>query len=371
MKTDNYGIARDKVRKLEAELIHGDLERPTQTSLGELAERFARHLRMQARPGSSSPQTDLYRLREFLGPVCPELEDNPRIRRGAKIVHAKKAGGPRPSRAKSRRYQFSVRAGVVEEVTTMMITNFLQRAGENRGWSPKTSNQYREIIHRFFNWAIKTQGIRMLRSPTTNPCEVVPKQKVPAPIIRFLSLAQIEEQLTALAPDVRLQTIVAVFIYAGLRREEALWLTRDDVDLIRRVIHVRAKMVEGETWWPKTGRNRVVPISSMLVRYLEAYKLSKNDRWYFSTSRGRRWDPDNFSHKLADFNANCGLTWACLEFRHSFGSHLAMKGESLFKIAELMGNSPEICRRHYACLLPESLVGCVEFDQIGAKAGTA
>lgn len=29
-----------------------------------------------------------------------------------------------------------------------------------------------------------------------------------------------------------------------------------------------------------------------------------------------------------------------------------MKGESLYKIATIMGNSPEICRRHYAALLP-------------------
>lgn len=32
----------------------------------------------------------------------------------------------------------------------------------------------------------------------------------------------------------------------------------------------------------------------------------------------------------------------------------AMKGESLYKISALMGNSPEICRRHYAALVPEA-----------------
>jgi hypothetical protein len=31
-----------------------------------------------------------------------------------------------------------------------------------------------------------------------------------------------------------------------------------------------------------------------------------------------------------------------------------------------MGNSPEICRKHYAALLPESLVECVEFPNVGA-----
>lgn len=38
-----------------------------------------------------------------------------------------------------------------------------------------------------------------------------------------------------------------------------------------------------------------------------------------------------------------------------------MKGESLYKIATLMGNSPEICRRHYAGL--ESLHTTFEFMQ--------
>ncbi len=38
-----------------------------------------------------------------------------------------------------------------------------------------------------------------------------------------------------------------------------------------------------------------------------------------------------------------------------------MKGESLYKISTLMGNSPEICRRHYAALIPESMIESVEF----------
>jgi hypothetical protein len=50
-----------------------------------------------------------------------------------------------------------------------------------------------------------------------------------------------------------------------------------------------------------------------------------------------------------------------LSFRHTFGSQLAMKGESLYKIATLMGNSPEICRRHYAALVPEAMSDTVEF----------
>lgn len=45
-----------------------------------------------------------------------------------------------------------------------------------------------------------------------------------------------------------------------------------------------------------------------------------------------------------------------------------MKGESLFKISELMGNSPDICRRHYAALTPELMRDTVEFGHLPARA---
>jgi hypothetical protein len=38
-----------------------------------------------------------------------------------------------------------------------------------------------------------------------------------------------------------------------------------------------------------------------------------------------------------------------------------MKGQSLYKVSTLMGNSPEIARRHYAALMPEELHDAVEF----------
>jgi len=39
-------------------------------------------------------------------------------------------------------------------------------------------------------------------------------------------------------------------------------------------------------------------------------------------------------------------------FRHTFGSLLAQDRVSLDKISAWMGNSPEICRRHYAQFVP-------------------
>ena len=129
-----------------------------------------------------------------------------------------------------------------------------------------------------------------------------------------------------------------------------------------RLIRVQVKTVDGEFWQPKTKRNRVVPISDALNRVLCNRESPTDSTWFFPSPRGKKWDPDNFSQDLKKMNKAAGLGWSCLDFRHTFGSHLAQKGESLYKIAELMGNSPEICRRHYAALVPEKMADVVEFS---------
>ena len=73
---------------------------------------------------------------------------------------------------------------------------------------------------------------------------------------------------------------------------------------------------------------------------------------------------DNFSHHFAGIQKKLGLSWTCLDFGHTFGSQLAQKGESLYKISKLMGNSPDICRKHYAALVPEDMAETVEFGAL-------
>jgi integrase len=113
------------------------------------------------------------------------------------------------------------------------------------------------------------------------------------------------------------------------------------------MIRVQAKTVNGESWQPKTKVNRA------LRAYPDSYtpRPSFGD-WHFPSPTGSRYDVDNFSQALRAANQKAGLPWTCLIYRHTFGSQLAMKGESLYKIATLMGTSQEICRNHYAASVP-------------------
>lgn len=386
LRTDSLQIAKEKLRQYESAKLRGlDNPLPTRTPLPDLLTAYVEHIRTVKTPKSA--QTDIYYLREAFGPCCEALCITSR--------HTSTRTRKRPVKpqADRRHRPHVILASHAEAVTTADVQAFIDSHVRSRGLAPKTANRYREILMRFYNWSMQTGRIKM--PGQVNPVKGTQRYRERAPQIRFLSLAQIDEQLHALRFKPQLQTMVAVLIYAGLRREELLWLTLDDIDLTRRhgghgLIRIRAKTIDGRSWQPKTAVNRAVPISQALRRHLDSYTPPATSSppqsvwntsggggrgWFFPSPGSRKntgggwWDPDNFSADLRDANREAGLRWSCLDFRHTFGSQLAQRGVSLFKIATLLGNSPEICRRHYASLVPEAMHGEVDFQMISKIEG--
>lgn len=358
--TDSLQLAKEKLRNFESATLRGEASPlPTRTPIAQVVGKYVDYIR--TRKTANSAQKDVYYLREIFGTVCPQLEIT--SRRVTENCRKRAI-----DQADKRRRLPKIEASCFEAISSVDVSGFISAQVQSRGLAPKTANRYREILCRVFNWAMAEGGVRM--PGDKNPVVKVGRYKERAPEIRFLTLQQIDEQLAALAEKPQLQAMVATLIYAGLRREELLWLRAEDVDLAAGtygMIRIRAKTVDGQSWQPKTKVNRVVPISSTLRRHLDRhFAVAKRPQWIFSSPSGKQYDIDNFSRDLRNANEAVGLVWSCLDYRHSFGSHLAQKGESLYKIATLMGNSPEICRRHYAALRPECLTEIVEFGHRGA-----
>ena len=353
LETGSYPIAKEKLRQIESKTAMGlELPLPTKTPVKEVVAAYVAHIRNALTPNSVKVET--YYLRDMFGPICPELQ---------------------ASRGKNnRKHKASqIQADFLEQIKTSDLVAFLTSRVHSRGLSPKTANHYRGTLSRLFSWAISQYGVHMPNN--MNPGLAMERYREKMHPIRFLTLPQVDEQLRVLEDYPAIRVLVAVYIFAGLRREEALWLTRKDINFKAGkygVIYVQAKDVGGEFWQPKTKVNRMVPISKTLREHFDRHeqRIVPHD-WYFPSPLGKRWDPDNFSQALREINRAAGLPWSCLDFRHTFGSLLAMKGESLYKIATLMGNSPEICRRHYAALLPESLIDSVEFTEETSALKTA
>ena len=367
LKTDLLQIAKEKLRKYESAKLHGlDSPLPTRTPIEDVVTAYVQHIRTTKTPKSA--QTDIYYLRDMFGPVCDALKITSR--------NPSEKTRKRPRRknqvSDKRRRTAVIEASCFEHITTSQTTAFIGDQVRSRGLAPKTANRYREILVRLFNWSMKQ---KLIRTPGgINPVAAVERYREQAPQISYLTLKKITEQLEVMNGQSKLQAMVAVLIYAGLRREELLWLTKDDVELHHKtrggVIRLQAKTIDDQYWQPKTKVNRAVPISTALYDILKVYRTRRShmivdDGWYFPSPQGTWWDPDNFSKALRKINLVAGLSWTCLDFRHTFGSQLAQKGVSLYKIATLMGNSPEICRRHYAALIPETLKDEVEFASPG------
>lgn len=354
LETTSERVARKLKEQVEADEVRGDLVAPSTTPLPEFLENFCQFLTTIRT--SKSYSGDKSSLRVFFGPICPALHLGNHVN-----GRFREDNEERPIKDRFKRKH--IPAKNLEDVTPELIESFIARRIREDKIAPKTANRLREILHRMFQYAIKQWHFVSPDRRFPNPAAAVERRPEPAPEIRYLTTEQIEEQLKAMEDRPMLQVMVSLYIYAGLRREEALWLTTADVDLTRRLIYVRAKTIEGEFWQPKTKRNRVVPISNVLHETLLGFKVERKGPWFFHSPNGCRWNPDNFSQELREANAVVGLHWHCLDFRHTFGSHLAQKGVSLYKIAELMGNSPEICRKHYAALCPEKMHDVVEFEQ--------
>jgi len=362
LRTKNHQIAKARLRNLEQTLQGADDSHlPTRTPLPEVLDHFANHIRAHKRPKSA--QTELGRLRFIFGPITPALANTSHL--FPSPANNKAGGGPSGHHSAVRR----IESTIFEQIGTLEMSTFIQDNARKYEWSGKTANDYRQLLVRLFNWAMEEGDVRMPND--RNPAVKVTRYRENKSPITFLTLQQIEEQLAALAPYPQLQTMVAVYIYAGLRREEALWLQLDDVDMRagkHGVLRIRAKTVNSVYWRPKTGIDRIVPISSTLRYYLDRYApCTSADNWLFPSPKGVWWNPDNFSHDLRQVQEEIGLDWSCLDYRHTFGSQLAQKGESLYKISTLMGNSPDICRKHYAALVPETMTDTVEFPQVGPE----
>jgi len=117
----------------------------------------------------------------------------------------------------------------VDEITPVLVQSFFEGLGVSR----KTMRHYREMFHHFFEFCLKFDLYVPANWHRPNPISALPSYVTRNRHIVFLSQTEVDEQIAALAGDPAVQMAVTLMIYAGLRRAETLWLTRDSIGLER------------------------------------------------------------------------------------------------------------------------------------------
>lgn len=319
----------------------------TATPLRATLESFFEKREAEAR--SQSLRSDQSTLRALFGPITPALELRQRAR--GSVNH----DAPTMLAVEN-----------IEGITSDLVRRFLlQRKKE--GKSPVTLNHYREMLHRFIEFARKYHGYQSPEPDAVNPIAKVERETVRTGLPRYLTPEQVHRQLEILSPYPRMRFAVALMVLAGLRREEVFWLYVQDFNLRTKKVNVYAKtcMETGERWSPKDGSDRNVDISpSLLVeyeRYMQHSPPPDDVPWLIPSQMLKRTNPNNWAAELRTINRAHGLRWSALDFRHTFGSCLAQKGYTSDEISRWMGNSPGICAKHYINLLRPGHVPDLEF----------
>ncbi|MEN3313724.1 MAG: hypothetical protein V7645_3053 [Actinomycetota bacterium] len=212
------------------------------------------------------------------------------------------------------------------------------------GRAPKTVNNHLAVLRRMLHVAIEWG-----RMP--GPAPRVAFLKVTAPDITFLSFEESKALLKA--ADAEWRPMVLTALRTGLRIGELLALRWDDVDLASARLLVRRNVYRGAFGSPKGGRERQVSLSPETVAALQALP-SRSVKGFVFGSGHEVLTPGEVRWPLwraADGAKLKRFSWHVL--RHTFASHLVMRGVPLSGVQGLLGHRSIVMTERYAHLTPE------------------
>jgi integrase len=215
----------------------------------------------------------------------------------------------------------------------------------HRGTSTKTLNNILSVLRTMLNCAVEWGQLK--QAPR------IVWSKVPPQKFDFLSQEEIDSLLVA-AKGSHWYPMLLCALRTGMRLGELSGLDWEDVDLNKRMITIRKSYVEGKLVSPKSNRIRHIPIANDLGVVLAG--LRKSGGLVFLRSSGA---PVSTAHAWTQLRIVCkraGLRkigWHTL--RHTFASHLVMKGVPIRAVQMLMGHSTIQMTERYSHLSPSSL----------------
>lgn len=234
----------------------------------------------------------------------------------------------------------------LDEITTADVERYKAETLDD-GLSKKSVNNHMICLRRLLTLAVEWGELT-----------AAPKFKalrLPLQDFEFLDFEEAERFLAAAtAPWLAMLTTA---LKTGLRIGELRALKWSDVDLVSGRVVVRRTIWRGQEDSPKGGRAREVPLSEKAVEVLKAHRQLRHLKggYVFAHEDGAVLAEADVLGVVADTCRRCGiakeLSWHGL--RHTFASHLVMRGQPLKAVQELLGHASIEMTMRYAHLSPD------------------
>src|SRR5438093_11867409 len=225
--------------------------------------------------------------------------------------------------------------------------------------SPKTVNNILAVLSVLLKKAVEWEVIAHM------PCTVklLPVSKGSTRFYDFDEYERLVEAARSLDP--RTQLIALLGGEAGLRCGEMIALEWADVDLGNRQLCIRRSDWNGQVTTPKGGRLRHVPLTRRLTAALSEHRHLRSARVLCQD------DTEPLTRQIVQTRAMRAARRAGLQYcasgkgggvhilRHTFCSHLAMRGAPARAIQELAGHQDLTTTQQYMHLSPAAIEGAI------------
>jgi integrase len=169
------------------------------------------------------------------------------------------------------------------------------------------------------------------------------------------------ERLVEVARSIDIRTLLVVLLGgdAGLRCGEIIGLEWADVDLAKRQLCVRQSDWNGQLGTPKSGRLRYVPLTQRLTAALVEHRHLRSKR-VLCQADGSPFTRQIVQNRMILAARRANVKKGVHILRHTFCSHLSMRGAPARAIQELAGHADLTMTQRYMHLSPAALEAAIK-----------
>jgi integrase len=236
---------------------------------------------------------------------------------------------------------------LVALVTVRDVEEFKRRRSEKV--SRVTINKELRTLRSGFNLG------RELGYANDNPFKSARLLRVPEIEPEHLSIDEFQRLLVVI-DDPDTATLVEFAVLTMLRRSEIVNLKWEDVDLARRVVHIKNRA----EFTVKGMKPRPVPLSERAICILVT--RTRDGCYVFPGADGKRLNGGSLSRRFKKYARKCGLPDGIHfhSLRHTGASWLVQSGVPLYSVQKILGHSSPLVTQIYSHLAEEHLREAVE-----------